>query len=212
LIAPQVGLIDQSQLLAAFQCRAREKDWSLADHLAARGDIDTDGRAAVEAMLSLHPQEAWRDVEKSLPELPAGRSNSESLVDQFPAVTWDRRNRGEALIAQGGLRAATGRHAPAEKDLTEDRALFEEMAAKEPENRSYPGDIGRLELALGRLRLGQSPAEETRKHLDDAVARLECCSQRPYHVRERASLDEARKARAEANAARSEGQGRSAGP
>ena len=87
------------------------------------------------------------------------------------------------------------------------------MAAKEPENRTYPGYFGQVELALGRLRLRQGRAEDARKHLDNAVARLEeSCRHRPDHVRERASLYVARKARAEANAARSDEQGRSAGP
>ena len=41
LIALQVGLIDQAQLVAAFQAWARDKSRPLADHLA-RGDLDDD--------------------------------------------------------------------------------------------------------------------------------------------------------------------------
>ena len=44
LLALQNGLIDQGQLLAAFQAWTRDKSKSLADHLEARGDLD--GRQA----------------------------------------------------------------------------------------------------------------------------------------------------------------------
>ena len=66
--------------MAAFHCWADEKDRSLADQLAARGDIDADGRAAVEALVALHLKKHGGDVEKSLAELPAGRSSRESLA------------------------------------------------------------------------------------------------------------------------------------
>jgi hypothetical protein len=54
LIALQVGLIDQAQLILAFQAWARDKSRPLADHLAARGDLDDDDRAAVEALAARH--------------------------------------------------------------------------------------------------------------------------------------------------------------
>ena len=40
LLALQNGLIDQGQLVAAFQAWTRDKARSLADHLVARGDLD----------------------------------------------------------------------------------------------------------------------------------------------------------------------------
>jgi hypothetical protein len=49
LIAPQVGLVGQARLVAAFQAWARDKTPPLAGHLTARGDVDDDSRAAVEA-------------------------------------------------------------------------------------------------------------------------------------------------------------------
>src|SRR4051812_43699322 len=54
LLALQVGLIDQGRLVAAFQAWTLDKSRPLADHLLARGDIDADGRAAVEALVALH--------------------------------------------------------------------------------------------------------------------------------------------------------------
>ena len=54
LLALQNGLIDQGQLVAAFQAWTRDKARALAEHLAARGDLDPDQRAGVEAMVGLH--------------------------------------------------------------------------------------------------------------------------------------------------------------
>ena len=80
LIALQVGLIDQAQLVAAFQAWARDKARPLADHLADRGGPDAEGRAAVEAMVALHVKKHGGDTEKSLAADPAGRSTRESLA------------------------------------------------------------------------------------------------------------------------------------
>ncbi len=60
LLALQNGLIDQGQLVAAFQAWTRDKARPLADHLVGRGDLDADDRAAVEALVGLPPQEARR--------------------------------------------------------------------------------------------------------------------------------------------------------
>ena len=60
LLALQNGLIDQVQLVAAFQAWTRDKARPLADHLVARGDLDADQRAAVEAPRRPAPQEARR--------------------------------------------------------------------------------------------------------------------------------------------------------
>ena len=80
LIALQVGLVDQAQLVAAFQAWARDKARPLADHLAARGDLGADGRAAVEAMVALHLKKHGGDPEKSLASIPAGPSTRERLA------------------------------------------------------------------------------------------------------------------------------------
>ena len=79
LIALQVGLIDQAQLVAAFQAWARDKSRPLADHLAARGDLDDADRVAVEALAARHLTKHGGDPEKSLAAISLGRSTRESL-------------------------------------------------------------------------------------------------------------------------------------
>src|SRR5262245_5284113 len=66
VLSLQNGLIDQSQLVAAFQAWTRDKSRPLAEHLLARGDLDADQRAGVEAMVSLHLKKHGGDAEKSL--------------------------------------------------------------------------------------------------------------------------------------------------
>ena len=80
LIALQNGLIDQGQLVAAFQAWIRDKARPLAEHLAARGDLDPEQRAGVEAMVGLHLKKHGGDVARSLAAIPAGRSTRESLA------------------------------------------------------------------------------------------------------------------------------------
>jgi serine/threonine protein kinase/tetratricopeptide (TPR) repeat protein len=80
LLALQNGLIDQVQLVAAFQAWTRDKGRPLAEHLVARGDLDADQRAGVEAMVTLHLKKHGSDAAKSLAAVPAGRSTRESLA------------------------------------------------------------------------------------------------------------------------------------
>ena len=80
LLALQNGLINQGQLVAAFQAWTLEKSKSLADHLEARGDLDADDRAAVEALVARHLKRHGGDAEKSLAAVPAGKSTRESLA------------------------------------------------------------------------------------------------------------------------------------
>ena len=76
-IALQVGLIDQSQLFAAFQGWARDKARPLADYLT---DLGAEGRVAVEAMVALHVKKHGGDTEQSLASIHAGRSTRERLA------------------------------------------------------------------------------------------------------------------------------------
>jgi tRNA A-37 threonylcarbamoyl transferase component Bud32 len=90
LLALQVGLIDQGQLVAAFQAWTRDSARPLAEHLATRGDLDPDQRAGVEAMVGLHLKKHRGDAAQSLAAIPAGRSIRESvarLVDGNVAVS-----------------------------------------------------------------------------------------------------------------------------
>ena len=60
LLALQNGLIDQGQLVAAFQAWTRDKARRLADHLVARGDLDADDRAGRRGAGRAAPEEARR--------------------------------------------------------------------------------------------------------------------------------------------------------
>jgi WD40 repeat protein/serine/threonine protein kinase len=81
LLALQNGLIDQSQLVAAFHAWTRDRARSLADHLEALGHLDADQRAAVDAMVALHLKRHGGDAEKSLAAIPAGHSTRDRLAD-----------------------------------------------------------------------------------------------------------------------------------
>jgi hypothetical protein len=80
LLALQNGLIDQVQLVAAFQAWTREKSRSLADHLEARGDLTAAKRALLDALAEVHLEAHDGDVEKSLAAVPANRSTRASLA------------------------------------------------------------------------------------------------------------------------------------
>jgi serine/threonine-protein kinase len=80
LLALQNGLINQGQLVAAFQAWTLDKACALADHLIGRGDLDVDDRSAVEALVARHLKKHGGDVERSLAAIPAGRSTRESLA------------------------------------------------------------------------------------------------------------------------------------
>jgi hypothetical protein len=83
LLALQNGLIDHVQLLAAFQAWTRDKARPLADHLAARGDLDPDQRAGVEAMVALHLKKHGGSAEKGLAAIAAA---PERFL--FQSYTW----------------------------------------------------------------------------------------------------------------------------
>src|SRR6516225_691416 len=80
LLALQNGLIDQDQLVAAFRAWTRDRSRPLAEYLAARGDLDPDQRAGVEAMVGLHLKKHGGEVERSLAAVSAGKSTRESLA------------------------------------------------------------------------------------------------------------------------------------
>jgi serine/threonine-protein kinase len=80
LLALQNGIINQGQLVAAFQAWTLDRSKSLADYLVDRGDIDEEDRAAVEALAARHLKRHGGDLENSLAAVPAGRSTRESLA------------------------------------------------------------------------------------------------------------------------------------
>ncbi len=80
LLALQNGIINQGQLVAAFQAWTLDKSRSLADHLEARGDLSRAKRALLEALADVHLEAHDGDVEKSLAAVSAGKSTRESLA------------------------------------------------------------------------------------------------------------------------------------
>src|SRR3954468_15975282 len=80
LLALQNGLIDQGQLVAAFQAWTRDKGRPLAEHLVARRDLDADQRAGIEAMVGLHLKKHGGGAERRLAAIDAGRSTRKSLA------------------------------------------------------------------------------------------------------------------------------------
>jgi serine/threonine-protein kinase len=80
LLALQNAIINQGQLLAAFQAWTLDKSKSLADHLQARGDLTGAKRSLLEALAEVHLESHGGDVEKSLAAIAAGKSTHESLA------------------------------------------------------------------------------------------------------------------------------------
>jgi eukaryotic-like serine/threonine-protein kinase len=80
LLASQTGLVNQGQLVAAFQSWTLDRSKSLADHLEARGDLTSTKRAVLEALAVIHLDDHGGDVEKSLAAVPAGTSTCERLA------------------------------------------------------------------------------------------------------------------------------------
>jgi serine/threonine-protein kinase len=80
LLALQVGLIDQAKLVAAFQAWMLDKARPLAEHMTARGDLDSDDRAAVNALVNRHLKRNDGNPEKSLAAIPAARYAGAALA------------------------------------------------------------------------------------------------------------------------------------
>src|SRR3954469_1891797 len=81
LLALQNGLIDQVQLVAAFQAWTRDKARPLADPPAASGDLDAEQRSLLEGLVAQHLKKHGGDVEQSLAAVPAARSIRDGLAD-----------------------------------------------------------------------------------------------------------------------------------
>ena len=79
LIALQNGLVNQAQLVAAFQAWTLDSGRGLAEHLVGRGDLDADDRLALEALVTRHIRRHG-DAQKSLAAVAVGRSTREGLA------------------------------------------------------------------------------------------------------------------------------------
>ena len=81
LLALQNGLINQGQLVQAFQAWTLDKSKSLADHLEARGDLTGARRALLQALADVQLEVHGGDVETSLAAVPVDKSTRESLAE-----------------------------------------------------------------------------------------------------------------------------------
>jgi serine/threonine protein kinase len=80
LMAIQNGLIDQEQIVAAYEDWNLDKSRSLADHIVARGELESSDRAVLEALVERHLKRHGGDAEQSVAALIVGRANLEELM------------------------------------------------------------------------------------------------------------------------------------
>jgi serine/threonine protein kinase len=80
LLALQVGLIDQAQLVAAFHAWTRDKARPLADHLQALGHLDDEQRGLVQALAAQHLKKHDGDAARSLAAIGVGESIRRGLA------------------------------------------------------------------------------------------------------------------------------------
>jgi serine/threonine protein kinase/tetratricopeptide (TPR) repeat protein len=81
LLALQNGLINQVQLVAAFQAWTLDKARALADHLVGRGDLEADDRSVVDALVARHVKKHGGKAEKSLAAISTGSSTRARLAE-----------------------------------------------------------------------------------------------------------------------------------
>jgi hypothetical protein len=76
----QNEIINQGQLVAAFQAWTLDKSKGLAEHLEARGDSTRVKRTVLEALAEVHLDAHRGAVEKSLAAVSAGKSPRKGLA------------------------------------------------------------------------------------------------------------------------------------
>ena len=87
MLTLQHGLIDENQFIAAVQSWAGSRERPLADHIAARGQLDQEQRADIEALVTLQLAECTSVADQSWAAAPRGQSNCEPRVRVCDAET-----------------------------------------------------------------------------------------------------------------------------
>jgi serine/threonine-protein kinase len=79
MLALQNGLIEQADLVAAFQCWSKERTRPMAQVLVERGALTLDDRALLDALVGRHVSKHGGDAERSLAAVTAPEALADSL-------------------------------------------------------------------------------------------------------------------------------------
>ena len=129
LLALQNGLINQGQLVAAFQAWTLDKARALADHLVGRGDLEADDRSAVEALVARHLKKSGGDAEKSLAAIPTGRSTRAKLA-QTQHSCYQGQTEGPIFRIRAERRKEISKNRRSNREAASDSRLFRIVGPK----------------------------------------------------------------------------------